>query len=77
MSFVLAFSSIYQTLAEVEEKIILQKMRHIYFTVQEILIMILKKDLVHARARKLCKYNEGPSDCTIEVGLKEIFFEKV
>lgn len=47
----------------------------IYFSVQEILIMILKKDLVHAHGRKLYKYNEDPS--ATEVGLKEIFFEKV
>ena len=52
-------------------------MRHIYFSVQEILIMILKKDLVHAHDKKLYQYNEDPSNCTIEVGLKEIFFEKV
>lgn len=51
-------------------------MRHIYFSVQEILIMILKKDLVHAHGRKLYKYNEDPSNCTIEVGLKEMFFKK-
>lgn len=37
--------------------------------------MILKKDLVHAHVRKLYKYNEDPS--ATEVGLKEIFFEKV
>lgn len=51
-------------------------MRHIYFSVKEILIMILKKGLVHAHARKLYKYNEDLSNCTIEVGLKEILFEK-
>ena len=39
--------------------------------------MILKKDLVHAHVRKLYKYNEDPSNCTIEVGLKEILFENV
>ena len=52
-------------------------MRQIYFSVHETWIMILKKDLVHVHGRKLYKYNEDPSNCTIEVGLKEISFEKV